>query len=155
MEPTILVGDVLWLDKASYGARLPQRWGDIPIINIFTWIKPLRDADEKVDWGYRRLFGWKEPKCGDMVVFNSSEDAQVLLVKRIIKIYSTLTSNGKEQHFYFMEGDNKENSHDSRAYGYVPESAILGKVNYVLFSVDRDKKWNEALRTNRFFKKLH
>ena len=42
MEPTILVGDWLWIDKLTYGARLPARWSDIPLINVFTWNMTLR-----------------------------------------------------------------------------------------------------------------
>ena len=60
------------------GSRLPQRWADIPIINIFTWIKPLRIADEKNDWGYLRFVGMKKPLVGDLVVFNSPEDNNTL-----------------------------------------------------------------------------
>lgn len=41
MEPTILVGDWLWIDKLTYGAHLPERWSDIPILNVFTWNKDL------------------------------------------------------------------------------------------------------------------
>ena len=134
MEPAIMTGAVLWIDKVSYGARLPQRWADIPIINIFTWIKPLRIADEKNDWGYCRFWGMKESEIGDIVVFNSPGDNNTLLVKRITKIYSTkITLNGKLQNHYFMEGDNKDNSTDSRSFGYIPESAIVGKVNRTLF----------------------
>ena len=42
MEPTLLCGDRLWINKLAYGGRLPKRWADIPLLNVFTWIRPLR-----------------------------------------------------------------------------------------------------------------
>ena len=57
---------------------------DIPILNVFTWIKLLRVADENNDWGYRRIWGVKKPEIGDIVVFNSSDDDNTLLAKRKI-----------------------------------------------------------------------
>ena len=47
MEPTLLCGDRLWINKLAYGGRLPKRWADIPLLNVFTWIRPLRIADEQ------------------------------------------------------------------------------------------------------------
>ena len=46
MEPTLLCGDRLWINKLAYGGRFPSRWADIPLLNVFTWIRPLRLADE-------------------------------------------------------------------------------------------------------------
>ncbi|GHT69384.1 hypothetical protein AGMMS50239_36080 [Bacteroidia bacterium] len=36
MEPTIPAGSWLWIDKFSYGGRLPERWADIPLTIIGT-----------------------------------------------------------------------------------------------------------------------
>ena len=47
MEPTLLCGDRLWINKLAYGGRFPSRWADIPLLNVFTWIRPLRLADEE------------------------------------------------------------------------------------------------------------
>ena len=56
MEPTLLCGDRLWINKLAYGGRFPSRWADIPLLNVFTWIRPLRLADEENHWEYRRFF---------------------------------------------------------------------------------------------------
>ena len=86
MEPTLLCGDRLWINKLAYGGRLPKRWADIPLLNVFTWIRPLRIADEQNHWKYFRLPGFTQPQLGDIVVFNSPMDERVWLVKRITHI---------------------------------------------------------------------
>ena len=86
MEPTLLCGDRVWIDKITYGARFPARWADIPVINVFTWIRPLREMDRNTHWKYRRLPGMGYPGVGDIVVFNSPENMDQLLVKRITRI---------------------------------------------------------------------
>ena len=86
MEPTLRPGDYGWINKFTYGGRLPSRWADIPLINIFTWIRPLREIDENNQWKYRRLWNVSEPRIGDVVVFNNPENTKMLLVKRIRRI---------------------------------------------------------------------
>lgn len=86
MEPTIKAGDWLWIDKVSYGAVLPVHWADIPLLNIFTWIRSLQEKDMEINWGYRRLKGFKTPQVNDIIVFKNPENKEILLVKRIIEV---------------------------------------------------------------------
>lgn len=86
MYPTILPGDRLWIDYTVYGARLPRRFADIPVINVFTWIKPLREIDRQNNWGENRMKGRRLPQINDVVVFKSPEYPNPLLVKRVSKI---------------------------------------------------------------------
>jgi signal peptidase I len=55
-----------------------------------------------------------------------------------------------KNNYYFMMGDNRHNSFDSRYFGLVPESKIIGKASLVLFSNSKEKKWY-----TRLFKKLY
>jgi signal peptidase I len=54
--------------------------------------------------------------------------------------------------YYFMMGDNRHNSLDSRFWGFVPEDHIVGKPMFILISFDKDKKlFKGGIRWNRIF----
>lgn len=59
-----------------------------------------------------------------------------------------VTSYTFKQNYYFMMGDNRHNSHDSRYWGFVPEDHIVGKGFFIWLSIDRDRG---GIRWNRFF----
>jgi len=55
--------------------------------------------------------------------------------------------------YYWMLGDNRHNSADSRYWGFVPEDHIVGRPVLVWLSLDKDKGlFNGKIRFNRFFK---
>ena len=55
--------------------------------------------------------------------------------------------------YYWMMGDNRHNSADSRYWGFVPEDHIVGKPLFVWLSLDKDKGWFEGkIRWDRIFK---
>ena len=56
------------------------------------------------------------------------------------------------QDYYFMMGDNRHNSLDSRYWGFVPEDHIVGKPALIWLSIDGNKKFPQNIRWRRFFK---
>ena len=57
-----------------------------------------------------------------------------------------------QQDYYFMMGDNRHNSLDSRYWGFVPEDHIVGKPALIWLSIDGNKKFPKNIRWRRFFK---
>ncbi|MDR0893658.1 MAG: S26 family signal peptidase [Mediterranea sp.] len=55
--------------------------------------------------------------------------------------------------YYWMMGDNRHNSADSRYWGFVPEDHVVGKPIVVWLSLDKDRGWLDGkIRWNRLFK---
>ncbi len=59
-----------------------------------------------------------------------------------------------KQDYYFMMGDNRHHSLDSRYWGFVPEDHIVGKPSMLWFSTDKYESFPSNIRWNRLFKFL-
>lgn len=57
--------------------------------------------------------------------------------------------------YFFMMGDNRHNSADSRFWGFVPEDHVVGKASFVWLSLDRDKRFPANIRWNRMFRRVN
>ncbi len=54
-----------------------------------------------------------------------------------------------------MMGDNRQNSADSRFWGFVPEDHIVGKASFVWLSIDAEKGWFDGkVRWSKMFRKI-
>ncbi|WP_297334350.1 signal peptidase I [Flavobacterium sp.] len=107
------------------------------------------------------------PEAGKTVALNSKS---LPFYKEIITKYeghelntngNTITIDGKPANsytftynYYWMMGDNRHNSEDSRFWGYVPETHIVGKPVFVWMSLDENEPWSnfgKKVRWDRLF----
>ncbi len=177
MNPTIVEGDRIFVNKLAYGLR-------VPFSTLYV--------------GH-----WAEPSRGDVVIFRSPVDGQ-RLVKRVVAvggetvelIDNRLVINGQPALYqfpavaplsgsvvvteqtdggihpvlitprvrarrnfgpvtvpaghYFMLGDNRDNSADSRYFGFVPRDYITGRSSSVILSLEPDTyapRWDRTFKT--------
>jgi signal peptidase I len=106
------------------------------------------------------------PKKGTTLALNSYN---LPIYERIIRVYeqnklevknNVFYVNDKpsktytfKMDYYWMMGDNRHNSADSRYWGFVPEDHVVGRPVMVWLSLDKDKSlFSGWIRWNRFFK---
>lgn len=65
------------------------------------------------------------------------------------------TSYTVQMDYYWMMGDNRHNSQDSRFWGFVPEDHIVGKAVFIWLSLDPNKSLFQKVRCNRLFSLIH
>ncbi|MGM9739603.1 MAG: signal peptidase I [Candidatus Cryptobacteroides sp.] len=123
---------------------------------------------------FRENFRWTRDNYGPIWIPKAGVtvklDLDVLpLYERIIRDYEHNTLqvnadgkiiiNGEEtdeytfsQDYYFMMGDNRHNSLDSRYWGFVPEDHIVGRPAMIWLSTDSSRSFPSNIRWRRFFK---
>ena len=122
---------------------------------------------------YDPSFNWSEDNFGPIYIPKKGATVDLTLenlpiYRRIINAYegntlkvkdSTIYINDKasstytfKMDYYWMMGDNRHSSWDSRSWGYVPEDHIVGRPVFVWLSVDKSESFPKSIRFNRFFK---
>ncbi|MBQ2374184.1 MAG: signal peptidase I [Alistipes sp.] len=64
------------------------------------------------------------------------------------------TSYTFKMNYYWLMGDNRHNSADSRYWGFVPEDHIVGKASFIWLSLDKNQSFPNNIRWNRLFNKV-
>jgi signal peptidase I len=177
MEPTLLVGDHIIVNKLIYGLRLPDS---------FFGLTPF---ENKIPWGHY-LFQLEPVHRGDVVVFVFPPDPTKDFIKRVIGIpgdtievkdgklwrngtladdphaHFELSSDQRQQNSprdyfgplkvpegqYLMMGDNRDRSYDGRFWGLVDRDEIEGRAMFIYWSWDSDGTGFLPIRWNRFGK---
>ncbi|MBI3517752.1 MAG: signal peptidase I [Bacteroidetes bacterium] len=116
-------------------------------------------------WNVDNYGSLRIPARGDTVKLDS---LNLCIFERIISAYEGNTLELKndsifinhayattyviKQNYYFMMGDNRHNSQDSRHWGFVPEDHIIGKATRIVYS--NDKLYGTGIRWNRIFQSI-
>ena len=126
---------------------------------------------EKVQNDYREIFPfspdytWTRDEFGPLWIPEKGVTVELTrenlpLYERIIRVYEHSSveealaagSYTFKQDYYFMMGDNRHNSLDSRYWGFVPEDHIVGRPVVIWLSTDEGKKFPKNIRWGRFLK---
>ena len=126
---------------------------------------------EKVQSDYREIFPfspdytWTRDEFGPLWIPEKGATVQLTrenlpLYERIIRVYEHSSveealvagSYTFKQDYYFMMGDNRHNSLDSRYWGFVPEDHIVGRPVVIWLSTDEGKRFPKNIRWGRFLK---
>ena len=136
MEPNYHSGDYLIVDQLSYRLRAPER-GEVIVLKF-----PLNTSQRFI----KRIVGLPgetiEVKDGKVVVYKEGEDGRnAVVLDESIYLPLDLTTPGsmridlKEQE-YFVLGDNRPFSSDSRKWGVLEKELIIGRVFLNVFSLE-------------------
>ena len=167
-------------DMESYVFALTRKQAsDIRNLSNITKVSLLENTNRNLSYlsffPYDPAYSWNEDNFGPIVIPRKGLSVDLSLenlplYKRIIETYEKnkldikdgiiyVNNNPTDSYtftlnYYFMMGDNRHNSADSRIWGFVPEDHIVGKAVLIWLSVDKNKKSFKKIRWNRMFKKI-
>lgn len=142
MQPQFFNGEYLIIDEITYRSNPPQR-GDVIV---------FRYPKKTTEFYIKRVIGLPgetvEIKDGNVIIFNKDNPWGMILSEPYLaegevtrgNVYTKLENNN-----YFVMGDNRQASSDSRSWGAVDDKYIIGKVWLRAWPIDRAKIFKEEI----------
>jgi signal peptidase I len=131
-------------------------------------IEPVTSEDEQYVFPYDTIHRWSRDNFGPIWIPKKGAKLPLskenyTLYERVIRVYEhnqfemqngQFILNGKpvteytfKMDYYWMMGDNRQGSQDSRYWGFVPEDRVVGKAWLIWFSWENGPRWNRLFRT--------
>ncbi|MBT6513642.1 MAG: signal peptidase I [Crocinitomicaceae bacterium] len=145
----------------------PRGYYNNPEVMKFNYMQIFPNNLITKDWTEDNMGPWYLPKRGDQIAMN---EFNAIFYRRAIESYEKnhfeITPNGVyingelsetytfKMNYYWLMGDNRHNSLDSRMWGYVPEDHVVGKAAFIWYSKDNEKG-HEGVRWGRIFQSAH
>ena len=148
-----------------------RRMGNVLAVERFIYEEPNREV-----YPHDLTLGWNQDNYGPIWIPARGATIPLTpenmrLYRRCIEVYEgnrveelpdgRVLLNGQpaadytfRMNYYWMMGDNRHNSADSRFWGFVPEDHIVGRASFIWLSLDAQKSFPSNIRWNRLFTKV-
>jgi len=145
-----------------------EKWSNVTKVVMMDNPSPAFPKSDLYNWDFHNFGPLKVPAKGDVVELNAHT---LPVYEKLITVYEGNTLENRadgiyingakadsyeiKMNYYWMMGDNRDNSLDSRDFGFVPEDHIVGKALFTWFSLDEDGSFLSKVRWNRIFRGIH
>lgn len=171
--------DVRQQGRSYYFPLTDEMKSKIKKINFVTSITKLTQIEDNRNYRifpHDKQYKWNQDWFGPMYIPEKGATIKIStknlpLYQRVIDYYEKndlevkndkIFINGEEtdeytfkMNYYWMMGDNRHNSADSRFWGFVPENHIVGKAAFLWLSLDKEKSFPGNVRWSRLFQSIN
>jgi signal peptidase I len=168
-DQTMISGSAYFLPLTRTNADMIKRFSNV--IDVSPIIEKKSEFAPHI-FPYNPVYGWNEDNYGPIWIPVKGvtvriDTSNLCLYERIIDVYENndlkvecdkiyinneLTDSYTfKMDYYWMMGDNRHNSADSRYWGFVPEDHVVGKPKFIWLSLDKEAKGLNSIRFRRLF----